>query len=58
MLGDAVSVYLDGGIGGSVPSTIIDATGLVRPDGKLRIVREGAIPADEIRSIVGEDRCA
>ena len=60
LLGTAqgLSVYLDGGIGGSVPSTIIDATGLVRPDGKLRIVREGAIPADEIRSIVGEDRCA
>lgn len=58
MLGDAVSVYLDGGPGGSVPSTIVDATGLTRPDGKLRIVREGAIPADEIRQIVGEERCA
>lgn len=58
MLGDAVAVYLDGGPGGSVPSTIVDATGLTRPDGKLRIVREGAIPADEIRQIVGEERCA
>jgi tRNA threonylcarbamoyl adenosine modification protein (Sua5/YciO/YrdC/YwlC family) len=58
MLGDAVAVYLDGGPGGSVPSTIVDATGLTRADGKLRIVREGAIPADEIRRIVGEERCA
>lgn len=58
MLGDAVAVYLDGGPGGSVPSTIVDATGLTRADGKLRIVREGAIPAGDIRQIVGEERCA
>lgn len=58
MLGDAVSIYLDDGPGGSVPSTIVDATGLSAPEGKLRIVREGAISADDIRAVVGADKCA
>lgn len=58
MLDPAVSVYLDDGPGGSVASTIVDATGLAVPDGKLRIVREGAISADEVRELVGADRCA
>lgn len=58
MLGDSVSIYLDGGPGGTVASTIVDATGLLVPDGKLRIVREGAIPNEDIRQIVGADRCA
>ncbi|MEP6480906.1 MAG: L-threonylcarbamoyladenylate synthase [Rhodoglobus sp.] len=57
MLGDSVAIYLDGGPGGSVASTIVDATGLLSPEGKLRIVREGAIPADEIRDFVGADKC-
>jgi tRNA threonylcarbamoyl adenosine modification protein (Sua5/YciO/YrdC/YwlC family) len=57
MLGDSVAVYLDGGVGGSVASTIVDATGLLSPDGKLRIVREGVIAADEIRQLVGADKC-
>lgn len=56
MLGDSVAIYLDDGDGGSVPSTIVDATALVRPDGKLRIVREGAISSAEIRELLG-DRC-
>jgi len=58
MLGDAVAVYLDGGPRGAVASTIVDATNLHRPEGKLRIVREGVIPVDEIRRIVGAGRCA
>jgi len=37
-------------------STIVDATGLLLPEGKLRIVRRGVIPSDAIRAIVGE-RC-
>ncbi len=57
MLGDAVNVYLDGGSGGSVPSTIVDATSLPLPDGKLRIVRAGTISAAAIREIVGVNRC-
>ncbi|MGX5681316.1 L-threonylcarbamoyladenylate synthase [Schumannella luteola] len=58
MLGDSVAVYLDGGEGGTVASTIVDATGLLLPNGTLRVVREGAIPVDAIREIVGADKCA
>ena len=58
MLGDSVALYLDDGETGELPSTIVDATGLSAPEGKLRIVREGVIPASEIRDIVGADRCA
>ncbi len=60
MLGDSVSVYLDGGpvggdYGGEVPntgSTIVDATGLLQPGGKLRIVRHGVIPQDAIDAVI------
>lgn len=58
MLGDSVAVYLEAGAGGTVASTIVDATGLESPQGKLRIVRSGVIPDDEIRRVVGADRCA
>ena len=58
MLGDSVALYLDDGPSGELPSTIVDATGLGTPEGKLRIVREGVIPADEIRDLLGADRCA
>lgn len=58
MLGDSVSVYLDGGTGGTDPSTIVDATSLDLPEGKLRIVRPGLIPVEEIHRIVGAERCA
>ena len=57
MLGETVSIYLDDGEGGTVSSTIVDATALALPQGKLHIVREGAISADEIRAVVGVDRC-
>jgi L-threonylcarbamoyladenylate synthase len=57
MLGESVSVYLDDGKGGSVSSTIVDATGLSLPDGKLRIVREGSISQYHVRAVVGADRC-
>lgn len=57
MLGDSVAVYLDAGAGGTVASTIVDATGLILPKGTLRVVREGAIPIDAIREIVGDDKC-
>lgn len=58
MLGDAVAVYLDGGESGQTASTIVDATGLESPQGKLRIVRSGAIADSEIIRVVGADRCA
>lgn len=47
-LGDAVSVYLDGGpCPGAVASTIVDVTG-ERP----RLLRSGAIEADRLRTVV------
>jgi tRNA threonylcarbamoyl adenosine modification protein (Sua5/YciO/YrdC/YwlC family) len=58
MLGDAVAVYLEGGPAGETASTIVDATGLETPQGKLRIVRSGVIPDAEIIRVVGADRCA
>jgi L-threonylcarbamoyladenylate synthase len=58
MLGDSVAVYLDAGAGGTESSTIVDATSLLLPEGKLRIVRHGVIPDDAIRDVVGADRCS
>jgi tRNA threonylcarbamoyl adenosine modification protein (Sua5/YciO/YrdC/YwlC family) len=47
-LGDAVSLYLDGGPApGEVPSTIVDLTRL-----RAKVLREGAIPAAEIDRIL------
>ena len=65
-LGDRVAVYLDDGMAGagypeataSTGSTIVDATGLALPDGKLRIVRHGVIGDDAIRDLIGADKCA
>ncbi|WP_451916738.1 L-threonylcarbamoyladenylate synthase [Actinomadura keratinilytica] len=49
MLGDAVSVYLDGGPAGlGEASTIIDLTGPIP-----RLLRAGAISEDKIRAVVG-----
>jgi len=66
MLGESVAVYLDGGAVGSgypadlagLGSTIVDATGLLLPDGKLRIVRHGVIPDQAIIDIIGADGVA
>ncbi|MCS5721390.1 L-threonylcarbamoyladenylate synthase [Herbiconiux sp. CPCC 203407] len=51
MLGDSVSVYLDGGArdGGSA-STILDAT----DPASFRIVRHGAVSDDALREVVGD----
>ncbi|PCN47936.1 threonylcarbamoyl-AMP synthase [Curtobacterium sp. 'Ferrero'] len=64
MLGDSVSVYLDGGVvtahegfAASTGSTIVDATGL-STGGGLTIVRHGVIPDDEIARVVGADLVA
>ncbi|WP_285495137.1 L-threonylcarbamoyladenylate synthase [Actinomadura sp. NBRC 104425] len=49
MLGDAVSVYLDGGPAGlGEASTIIDLTGPIP-----RLLRAGAISEDKLRAVVG-----
>lgn len=53
MLGDSVAVYLDGGVGGAAGSTIVDATGLLKDGGELKIVRQGVIPAEAIASVSG-----
>ncbi|HEV7957751.1 MAG: hypothetical protein JWL94_184 [Microbacteriaceae bacterium] len=64
MLGEGVSVYLDGGPAGAdyessppgTGSTIVDATGLLRKDGELKIVRTGVIPAEAIwAALAGAD---
>jgi tRNA threonylcarbamoyl adenosine modification protein (Sua5/YciO/YrdC/YwlC family) len=47
-LGDAISVYLDGGTcADSIPSTILDLTGTVP-----RVLRAGAISVDDLRKVV------
>ncbi len=63
--GEKVTVYLeDGETGADYPgiadrgSTIVDATGLHLPEGRLRIVRHGVIPDEAIHELVGADRCA
>ncbi|MFC5744118.1 L-threonylcarbamoyladenylate synthase [Actinomadura rugatobispora] len=49
MLGDAVSVYLDGGpTGHAEASTIVDLTGSIP-----RLLRAGAVSEEKIRSVVG-----
>ncbi|KAF4406743.1 MULTISPECIES: L-threonylcarbamoyladenylate synthase [Streptomyces] len=48
MLGDSVSVYLDGGpTPAAVPSSIVDVTGK-----KPVLLREGALTADQLREVV------
>ncbi|MEW1752429.1 L-threonylcarbamoyladenylate synthase [Streptomyces angustmyceticus] len=50
MLGDSVSVYLDGGpTPAAVPSSIVDVTGRVPV-----LLREGALTAEELRKVVPE----
>jgi L-threonylcarbamoyladenylate synthase len=54
-LGDSIDVYLDGGATpGSVPSTILDATGLVAGSGALRVVRLGVLDEARLREVVGD----
>ncbi|MFF2496131.1 L-threonylcarbamoyladenylate synthase [Agromyces sp. NPDC058064] len=66
MLGESVTVYLDGGEAGSgyeaigeragdTSSTIVDATGLGEHGGVLRIVRAGVISRERIAAVVGEE---
>lgn len=49
-LGDAVSVYLDGGVADhAVPSTIVDVTGKIPV-----VLREGAVSLAQLREVVPE----
>ena len=63
MLGDAISVYLDGGEAGSgyerfegkdSSSTIVDATALASGAGDLRILRQGVVSFEQLREVVGD----
>ena len=63
MLGESISVYLDGGEAGSgyervegkdSSSTIVDATALASGLGGLRILRHGVISVDQLREVVGD----
>ena len=63
MLGDSISVYLDGGEAGSAyervegkdsSSTIVDATALAAGVGGLRILRQGVISVEQLREVVGD----
>jgi L-threonylcarbamoyladenylate synthase len=46
-LGEAVSIYLDGGpCAGNVPSTILDLTGVIP-----KVLRAGAISVDRLRTV-------
>ncbi|MGP6176601.1 L-threonylcarbamoyladenylate synthase [Microbacterium sp. A196] len=61
MLGDSVSVYLDGGFSETgIASTIIDATSLVRRGADdasekcVRVLREGAVTRKQLQSVLGD----
>lgn len=58
MLGESVSVYLDGGMSATgVASTIIDATGLTGPEDDrrpVRVLRDGAISRASLRAVLGD----
>jgi len=54
MLGDSVSVYLDGGPAGDVASTIVDATALAVPGGAITVLRDGAVSRERLREVVGD----
>jgi L-threonylcarbamoyladenylate synthase len=56
MLGESISVYLDGGMSETgVSSTIVDATSLVGGDEPVvRVLREGAVPRSRLREVLGD----
>lgn len=54
MLGDSVETYLDGGPSRSTASTIVDATALVAPGGKVTVLREGAVSLAQLREVLGD----
>jgi len=53
---DLVAVYLTRGTIASLEvSTVVDATGLAFPEGRLRILRQGAIGVSVLHDLVGSD---
>ena len=53
-LGGRVSVYLEAGAVRGIASTIIDATGLTRGTGGVRIVRSGVVTVAALRRVLGD----
>jgi len=55
-LGKSVEVYLDAGVSPKgESSTILDLTGLSgQPEGKIRVVRAGALSVEKIRRVAGD----
>ena len=53
-LGDAVAVYLNAGRIAGKASTIVDATGLSRGTGGVRVVRAGAVSPTRLRKVLGK----
>lgn len=60
IFGDSVAVYLDAGDTSTAGegSTVIDATSLDKPEGKIRVLREGAIPVADIYAVISASRFA
>ncbi|WP_424447386.1 L-threonylcarbamoyladenylate synthase [Microbacterium arborescens] len=56
MLGESVSVYLDGGPAATgIASTIVDATTLIGTDpAPVRVLREGAVSREALRDVLGD----
>lgn len=55
-LGARVEVYLDGGEATEgAASTIVDATGLQRGTGGVRVLRDGVVTAEQLRAILADD---
>lgn len=58
MLGDSVSVYLDGGLSADgIASTIIDCTSLADPaaeNPRVRILRDGAVSRKRLGAVLGD----
>jgi tRNA threonylcarbamoyl adenosine modification protein (Sua5/YciO/YrdC/YwlC family) len=54
-LGARVALYLDAGPSATTASTIIDATGLARGTGGVRVLRDGAVSSAQLREILGDD---
>jgi len=54
MLGDSVSSYLDAGPSGDTASTIVDATRLQTPGGRVTVLREGAISRAQLAEVLGD----
>lgn len=66
MLGDSVAVYLDTGESGQdyadaaagTGSTIVDVTATLKPDGQVKVVREGVIPSSRVFAVIAAARAA